>query len=85
MSCKGKCLTISEAVGYHNRKRYKIGTTGLKCSVCEIHLPINHHLIKVYKAGNRHCPCCGQRLSGRINDKKEYIDSLVLNGTVKRY
>jgi hypothetical protein len=83
--CKDQCRKIKEAVHYKNRKKYKMGTTGLKCSTCEIHLPINYIGIRFDKNGRKICPCCGCRLSGRINAKKHYIEQLVACGKVVRY
>lgn len=85
MACKDKCKRLSDAVTYKNRKRYKIGITGVKCSVCEIHLPIGSRNIRYGKNGCKICSCCGMKLSSRINDKKEYVEKLVLDGVVMRY
>ena len=83
--CKGRCRGIKEAVCYNNRKRYKMGTTGVKCTTCGIHLPINYKGIKLAVDGSKICPCCGCKLSSRINNKKKYIEQLVTYGKVVRY
>lgn len=83
--CRDQCRKIKEAVNYKNRKKYKMGTTGVKCSICEIHLPINYKGIKFAKNGSKICPCCGGRVSARINSKKYYVEHLVACGKVVRY
>ncbi len=83
--CRDQCRKIKEAVDYKNRKKYKMGTTGLKCSTCGIHLPINYKGIRFARNGSKICPCCGCRLSTRINSKKHYVEQLVACGKVVRY